>query len=152
MKKPGKLFYFYLISLGVLVLDQLVKFLIKKIEVGRDVVDWGFFSLTHVHNYGAGFSILEGQNWLFVLIALMFIFLIIFFYDRIEEDKLVQSGFALLLGGTVSNLIDRVSYGFVIDYLDFKVWPVFNIADSAITVGAVLVIIYYILKEKKKKK
>jgi len=111
----------------------------------------GFFSLTHAHNYGAGFSILQGQNWLFILIALIFIFSVILFYDKIEKGKLAQSGFGLLLGGTVSNLIDRISYGFVVDYLDFKVLPVFNIADSAITAGVALIIIYYLIKEKKKK-
>jgi len=152
MKKPGKIiFYFYLIAAITVVLDQLAKFFIKKIGLGKDLFDLGFFSLTNVHNHGAGFSILQGQNWLFVLIALIFIALITFFYDKIEKDRLVQSGFGLLLGGTVSNLIDRVSYGFVIDYFDFKFWPVFNIADSAITVGALLIIIYYLMQGKKKK-
>ena len=105
-----------------------------------------------MHNYGAGFSILQGQNRLFILTAIVFIALIIALYKKIEKNKTVQAGFALLLGGTAGNLIDRVSYGYVIDYLNFKIWPVFNIADSAITVGAVLVGIYYIIKEKKKTK
>lgn len=145
MKKLGR---FYFIVFLVLVFDQLVKFFVKKIELGKDLFDIGIFSFTHVHNYGAGFSILQGQNWLFISVALLFIFLIVLFYDKIEKDLMVQSGFALLLGGTVSNLIDRVSYGFVIDYFNFKIWPVFNIADSAITVGAVLVVIYYLKKKK----
>ena len=151
MKKAGRLIvYFYLIAVIALALDQAAKFFVKQIEVGKDFFDIRFFSLAHLNNYGAGFGILQGQNWLFILIAVIFIYLIIIYYEKIEKDILVQSGFALFLGGTASNLIDRLAYGFVVDYLDFKIWPVFNIADSAITVGAVLIVIYYLMKEKKK--
>lgn len=146
MKKPGKINYFYLIVFLVLILDQIVKFFIKKIELGKDVFDLGFFSLTHLNNYGAGFGILQDQTWIFIFAAVIFIFVFMLFYEKIEKDKLVQTGFALLLGGTISNLIDRLIHGFVIDYLNFKVWPVFNIADSAITVGAVIVVWYYAKK------
>ena len=153
MKKPGKAtYYFYLISLAVIVLDQTIKFFLKSTETGKDIFNIGFFSFTHVHNYGAGISILQGQNWLFISIAIAFIFLVIIFYEKIEKSIWVQTGFALLLGGTTSNLIDRISLGYVIDFFDFKIWPVFNIADSAISTGAAILIIYYLIKEKEKKK
>lgn len=147
MKKPGKQLYFSLIAAAVLILDQLVKFFVKKIELNKDVFDLGFFSFTHVNNYGAGFSLLQGYSWLFVIVGLVFVVLILFFYNKIDKDWISQIGFALLLGGAASNLIDRISYGYVIDYLNFKIWPVFNIADSAITVGAVLVIVYLICQK-----
>jgi signal peptidase II len=153
MKKPGRIaIYFYVIAALAVALDQTVKFFIKKFELGSDIADFGFFSLVHLNNYGAGFSIMQGKSWFFIVVALVFIFLIVLFYNRIEKKMLAQSGFALFLGGTISNLADRLSYGFVIDYFDFKIWPVFNIADSAITVGAVMIIIYYLKKEMKKKR
>jgi signal peptidase II len=153
MKKPGRIaIYFYVIAALAVALDQTVKFFIKKFELGSDIADFGFFSLVHLNNYGAGFSIMQGKSWFFIVVALVFIFLIALFYNRIEKKMLAQSGFALFLGGTISNLADRLSYGFVIDYFDFKIWPVFNIADSAITVGAVMIIIYYLKKEMKKKR
>jgi signal peptidase II len=154
MKKAGKTrFYLVFCSVAVLViiLDQLVKFFVEKTELAKEIFSIGFFSFTHVHNYGAGFSILQGYNWFFVAVALTFILLVTLFYRKIEKNILPQVGFALMLAGTFSNLVDRISYGFVIDYFDFRIWPVFNIADSAITIGVVLIFIYF-LKDFKKNK
>ena len=152
MKKHGKFIaYFYLITALVFLLDQAAKFFVRKYELGSKIADFGFFSIVNVNNYGAGFSIMQGKIWLFIMIALVFIFLVLLFYDRIEKNMVVQAGFALFLGGTISNLADRLLHGFVIDYFYLKFWPVFNIADSAITVGAMLVIFYYINKEIKKR-
>jgi signal peptidase II len=153
MKKAGKdksAVIFCLIAVSVIALDQLVKFFVGKTALGEKIFDTGFFSLTNLHNYGAGFSILQGYSWLFVAVALLMAALMIIFYDKIEKNILSQIGFALFLGGTLSNMFDRLRFGFVIDYLDFRIWPVFNIADSAITVGIAFIIIYYLFLEKKK--
>jgi signal peptidase II len=150
MKKLGKsnlCLVFYLTAFLVVALDQTVKFFAKKIELGKSIFDTGFFSFTHVNNYGAGFSILQGKVWLFIAIALAFIAVVISFYKKIGKNVFEQAGFSLMLGGTLSNVIDRLVYGYVIDFLDFKIWPVFNIADSAISIGVILIIIYYLKKK-----
>jgi signal peptidase II len=154
MKKAGKnksAVIFCLIAVSVIILDQLVKFFVEKTALGEKIFGIGFFSFTHLHNYGAGFSILQGYSWLFVAVALIMAALIILFYNKIGKNIMMQLGFALFLGGTLSNMFDRIRFGFVIDYLDFRIWPVFNIADSAITVGIAFIIIYYLFLEKSKK-
>ena len=82
----------------------------------------------------------------FIIIPVIAIVLLIFniYYYRQNNEALSHSyilGFSLILGGAIGNLIDRITYGYVIDFIDFRIWPVFNIADSAITIGAVIIII-----------
>lgn len=105
----------------------------------------GFFHLTHVANTGALFGLLAGlplpvRGLVFITVPLLAIALILFFQFRSREgDFLVQAGLALILGGALGNLYDRIRFGHVVDFLDFSVaghhWPAFNIADSCICVG-----------------
>jgi len=91
-----------------------------------------------VHNRGAAFGILKNQLFVFVIISLLAIALILYHLKDRKKSRLSSISLSLILGGAVGNLIDRLRFGFVIDFLDFRVWPVFNIADSAITIGVVL--------------
>ncbi len=100
----------------------------------------GVFHLTLVHNRGAAFGILKDQTPLFITTSCVAIFLI---WKNLKDCKalkisLYSVSLSLILAGAIGNLIDRVRFGYVIDFLDFRVWPVFNVADSAITIGAVL--------------
>ena len=100
--------------------------------------------MTMVHNTGIAFGFLKDQGLIFIVIPIVAIFLLIFniYYYRQNEKALNRVyivGFSLILGGAIGNLIDRIVYGHVIDFIDFRVWPVFNIADSAITIGAILI-------------
>ena len=96
---------------------------------------------TYVHNYGAGFSLFQNQTLLFIVFAVLVIAAILYYYNKITKNY-VLIGAALILSGAVGNLVDRLIFGYVIDFIDFRIWPMFNIADSAITIGAVLVMIY----------
>lgn len=96
-----------------------------------------FFHLTYLENTGAAFSILTGSNRLLTVISMVLLALIILFRERISEGKpIAEFGLLLVAGGALGNLYDRLAYGYVVDFLDFLVWPVFNAADSFITIGA----------------
>ena len=100
------------------------------------------FHLTLVLNRGAAFGILQGGTVLFIVLTLLAAALIIVHTFRSSAISLpVASSLGLILGGAAGNLVDRVRFGYVIDFLDFRVWPVFNIADSAITLGAGILIL-----------
>jgi signal peptidase II len=124
-------------------LDQLTKFILNNNLVLNSPypVIKGFFYLTLVHNRGAAFGILKNQLLLFILSSIFAIILIYFNLKKSRNKKkfsLNDLALGLILSGAIGNLIDRLFLGYVVDFLDFRVWPVFNIADSAITVGAIL--------------
>ena len=109
------------------------------------------FHITYVHNYGAGFGILQGQRMLLMLIAVIVIGLIVYYYRKIPEIKYVQISAMFLLGGTIANFVERAWSGYVIDFIQISIWPKFNVADSAIVLGG-LGLAYYFWKEDGKKK
>ncbi|CAM3063139.1 signal peptidase II [Vibrio diazotrophicus] len=109
-----------------------------------------FFNLLYVHNYGAAFSFLSDQagwqRWFFTAIAFVVTGLLAFWMRRLPaSDKWNNIAYALIIGGAVGNVFDRVVHGFVVDYLDFYWgnyhWPAFNLADSAICIGAAMIIL-----------
>jgi len=151
----------YLAALLVVFVDQATKYVIQAtipLYESLTVID-GFFSLTHVRNPGAAFGFLTQVSPAYrfaflVTVTLAVIVLIIFFLERNREaGAILNAALALVLGGAAGNLIDRVSQGEVIDFLDFYIgtwhWPAFNMADSAISVGAFLLIIDMVMRKKK---
>ncbi len=146
---------FYLILfLLVLVADQYTKLAITQdFFLGQSVpVLKGIFNLTYVQNTGGAFGIMRNSTNLFIVISIVVILFIIYFLIKEEKkDIYVQIIFSLVLGGAISNLIDRLRLGFVVDFIDFQVWPVFNIADAAITVGMVLLLIRILFNKEPKK-
>ncbi|NTU49240.1 MAG: signal peptidase II [Syntrophobacteraceae bacterium] len=138
---------------GILLLDQLSKLLIAStlpLHSLREVIP-GLFNLVHVRNPGAAFSILAGADaaWrqgLFVGLTLFVLAIILFAYGKVpQSDRWTRTAYSLITGGALGNLIDRVRMGEVIDFLDFYIgsvhWPAFNVADSAISAGAVMLVI-----------
>ena len=140
----------FVISLSIIASDQLTKWIIaKKMLVHQSYpVIRNIFHITLVHNRGAAFGILKNQVPFFIFTALVTIALLYTTLKKHTRFSLPGVSLALILGGAVGNLIDRLFLGYVIDFLDFRVWPVFNIADSAITIGALL-LAYSIFKESK---
>jgi len=140
----------------VLFLDQLSKHLAaKNLILNRSVpIIKGIFHLTLIHNRGAAFGILKNQAPLFIFISLFAIILIYFNLkkSRNKENIVFNISLALILGGALGNLIDRLFLGYVIDFLDFRIWPVFNVADSAITIGAILLGWSMLIQKEKGKK
>lgn len=129
---------------GVVALDQALKaILVRTLPLGASVALLPVLSLTHVHNPGVAFSLLP-QVPAFVPAAIVLALLVLLFRREGRgktHDTQVQRALALLAGGAMGNLIDRVRLGAVIDYLDLRVWPVFNLADVAVTTGAALLIL-----------
>lgn len=154
---------FWVITILGLVLDQLTKFWImvilpagtyhpyESIEVIGDV-----FYIVHVHNPGASWGILAGFSLGFALLAVVALGLIFYFRKTLELRKpFLQITFGLLCGGIVGNLIDRVAYGYVIDFIDIHLpgyrWPAFNVADSCICVGVGLYFIWVFFMQRQRK-
>ncbi|WNC67635.1 signal peptidase II [Thalassotalea nanhaiensis] len=139
------------LAIVMLILDQLTKQSVVALMDYRESINvLPFFNLTYVHNPGAAFSFLADQGgwqrWFFTAIAgVVSILLVVWMAKTPKQDKLIAISFALILSGAVGNLIDRMMFGYVIDFLDFYVgnkhWPAFNVADSAIFVGAGLMIL-----------
>lgn len=131
------------IGILVFIIDQLVKHLVvSTMHLGQSLpVIKGIFHITYVLNPGAAFGMLEHQRWFFILVALAAVLLGAAFYKKLQQESfLMRSGAELLLGGAVGNLADRIQSGLVVDFLDFRIWPVFNIADIAICAGAGILI------------
>jgi len=132
--------FFWIIVTIIVVLDQLVKFLVFTFKPNFKLSILKIHMLT---NTGAGFSILTGRTWLLSLISLIVIIGLIYYYKGIPKQKIPHVLFALFLGGTIGNFIDRVLRGYVIDFIDFGWWPAFNIADMALTLSMIGLILYY---------
>ena len=135
----------FLVAVSVLICDQIAKlFAVNLIPLGTSLpVIENFFHLTLVFNSGAAFGIFKSQVLFFITVGIAAIIFISFYIPRLKKDTvLVKIGFGSILGGILGNLIDRLRFGYVVDFLDFRIWPVFNIADSAITIGAVLIVIH----------
>ena len=129
---------YLLLALAVVLVDQLTKlYVVAHFDVGESVpVIQDFFHWTYILNPGAAFGMLEGSRWLFVLIALAVMVGIWYLRrDIAAYGPWCTYGAALFGGGAVGNLIDRARQGLVIDFFDFRIWPVFNVADIAICVG-----------------
>lgn len=142
--------YFSGIVFLIILADQLSKFYITNfLKVGESFyLIKGIFHLTYVQNTGAAFGIFSGRQTLFSILAFITIFIIIFSYRKIKSESfLINLGLAFILGGAIGNLLDRLTIGTVIDFLDFQIWPVFNLADSFICVGAGIVILAFLKRE-----
>ncbi len=103
------------------------------------------FHLTLVHNTGIAFGLFKNQGIIFIVISTLAIILFgAYLYRSRDDEKLHVSdvfAFSLIIGGAMGNLIDRLHLGYVIDFIDFRVWPVFNLADTAITIGTIIILI-----------
>ena len=129
----------FLVVPAILLLDQCSKFFIsRKIALSQSVpLIKGILYLTLVHNRGAAFGVLKGQVPFFILASFVAVILIVLNFRK-ERRFIYTLSLGLILAGAIGNLIDRLCFGYVIDFIDLRVWPVFNVADSSITVGAVL--------------
>ena len=142
MKKIG------IISLIVIIIDRILKVLVTNnfvFNVRNKIID-GFFYITNCHNEGAAFSLFSGNVLFLIFITLIVLFLIYRTINKENVNKIGILAYGLLLGGILGNLYDRIFYGYVIDYLDFVIFKfnfaIFNLADAAIVIGAILLIVF----------
>ena len=152
---------YYGIALVIIALDQWTKWLVvKNMELGERiaVLDPYLGWLSH-RNRGAAWGMLEGQMWLFAIITVAVIAGILWYFHKHAIGKpLFQISLMFLLGGAIGNFIDRMLRGEVVDFVDVLIpvinydFPIFNVADAALTVGVVLMILFIIIDEKQEKK
>jgi len=138
----------------VVVVDRITKYLVDAHLAGRLPVKVvpGVLQLTHTTNTGGAFGLSSGTPWVFGIASIAIAVVIVATAGRVTTD-LQGVGFGLVLGGAVGNLIDRLVGGInfsgkVVDFIDFRVWPVFNLADSAVVVGMILLIVGYAKKDR----
>ena len=143
----------YIIAFFFLIVDLISKqVIVKLLEEGKPFgIINNFFYLTYTKNMGAAWSILENQRILLLIITVIVLFLINRVINKEELSKLECFSFGMIIGGIVGNLFDRIFFGYVIDFLDFKLfgynYPIFNLADSFIVIGIILMVIISIRKE-----
>ena len=150
------MYIYFLISLIVVFIDWVTKFIIHQtLSLGQSIHILPFFNIVYVRNNGISFSLLtEAGPWILTTMACLISVVVCYFLIK-EKSKFSKVCFALILGGAVGNIIDRICLGSVIDFLDFYIndwhWPAFNIADSAICIGVALLICQSIFMKKEKK-
>lgn len=130
-------------SLCIIIIDQLSKYFIKEsLSLYESIpIIKNFLHITYVQNTGAAFSILQGKTLFFSIISILIIILIVYgVFKAPVTKKSHRYVLSAIVGGAIGNLIDRIRFGYVIDFIDFRVWPVFNIADCAIVIGVILLI------------
>ena len=137
---------FFLTALLIAAADQLIKLWIRSnLAIGESLPEAGFFRITHIHNTGAAFGLFQGQSFALIMVSFVGVVVILvyvlFFYRRfpLPNNTLGRIALGLILGGTVGNLIDRLYFGYVTDFIYVgNWWPAFNIADSAVVVGVII--------------
>lgn len=135
------------LSTLVIVVDQATKYWIQsRMAYGESApVIREVFHITYILNPGAAFGILENKTWFFIAVALALLAGVAYLYPRMPANQpMVKLGAGLLVGGAIGNLIDRVRIGYVVDFFDFRIWPIFNVADICIVCG-VACLAYYLL-------
>ncbi len=133
--------------LGTIILDRFSKIFFSNLLDVNDslILIKNVFHFTLVHNTGIAFGLFKDQGFVFFIIPVVLTGLLIYniyYYKHADQlSRIYIAAFSLILGGAIGNLIDRITLGYVIDFIDFRVWPVFNIADSAITIGAAIILL-----------
>ena len=138
---------------GGVIVDQLTKWLAVCFLMGKDsfVLIPSVFRFTYVENDGAAFGMLDDHRWVFMVISTVAIVgILVFLWKFAPDSKWVKLGLALIVGGGIGNMIDRVALGYVVDFLDFcafpKLWPwVFNVADAFVCVGGGIVFVWCVV-------
>jgi len=147
--------YYYLLALVIIALDQITKaIIVNKMELGESIqVIENFLYITSHRNPGAAWGILAGKMWFFYIVTVVVIIALVFYIQKMAKTHmLVGVALALMLGGAIGNFIDRILHQEVVDFIDTYIFgynfPIFNVADSALTVGVALLIIYMLFEEK----
>lgn len=146
---PGMVKKYYLVflfAIAALTLDQVTKnVVLAKMQPHESIpVIQSIFHLTYAQNTGTAFSFIQDVNLILILISSCIILGILYTLPKVPaKEKFTHIALGLLLGGAMGNLLDRIFLGFVVDFLDFRIWPIFNAADSAISISLVMLVILY---------
>lgn len=141
----------------VLIIDQLSKAVISsKLSVGQSIpIIKDVLHITFIRNTGAAFGLFKDSTYFFIAVSVVAVFIIVaILFKAVISGKFYQNftfnfGLILIMSGAIGNLIDRINLRYVIDFIDVRIWPIFNFADISITIGTSLLIIYFALFDKK---
>lgn len=139
-QRHNSMVLFSSVSLLVLIIDQLTKYVVSILQPQLNLK---ILLIHYVQNTGAGFGILRDQANILTFISLAVALAMIFMYKHIPKERVPQVLFAVFLGGVVGNLLDRLFRGYVVDFIDLNFWPTFNVADAAISLAAVGLVVYF---------
>lgn len=148
---------YYIIAVTVIALDQMTKWLVvQRMNLGESIpIIEGFLSITSHRNRGAAFGILQGQMWLFFIITILVVVGIVYYLQKQVKYPGTGVAFGLILGGAIGNFIDRLVKGEVVDFIDVYIvnydFPIFNVADSALVIGVILLMLFTLKEEQMKK-
>ncbi|RPA65023.1 signal peptidase II [Aerococcus agrisoli] len=151
------MFLYYILIAIIVGIDQLVKnWTVANLNLleAKEVIP-GFFSLFYLQNDGAAWGIFSGQMWLFYLITLVVVGVLVYMLHKEgKESRLLSVGLSFMIGGALGNFIDRLHLSYVVDMfkLDFINFPIFNVADVALTIGVILMLIYMLVTPEEKMK
>lgn len=137
----------YMIASFVVLLDFFTKHLVRTFD--PDIALLPFFSITYITNTGTAFGLFKGNNLLFIFLTILILGVLIYYSSRMPNTLLFNIGFGLVIGGAIGNLIDRILFQSVTDFINFHFWPAFNVADASITVSIVILIIALIRVDQK---
>ncbi len=145
---------FWLIILIIVLLDRITKYYIISRFSFNDIfpVIKNVFFINVLQNTGAGFGLLQGSTPLLIWLSIIVLGVILYFYERFSRNRSYLICFGLIAGGIIGNLIDRYAYGFVLDFIDVRIWPVFNIADASMTIGLLWLLALAICSSKRNSK
>lgn len=159
MKEVRK-YYFFVISLFVIILDYITKKLIvNNLDLGEQIsVIGNFFLITSHRNRGAAFGILQDQRIFFIIITIAILAGIVWYFNSVRKSAraILLIGLTLVFGGAIGNFVDRVRFGEVVDFVQLNfgtyTFPIFNVADSAIVIGVILIILDTLIEIRKEQK
>jgi len=146
VKKISSLLFIFL-TIILIAIDQLTKLLARSYLAHPIPLIKNLFQLAFAKNTGIAFGFFEGANSIIVWLYLVVLGLIIFFYGRFPNERFSRIMLAFIIAGVIGNFIDRIVFGYVTDFLDFRIWPVFNIADIYLCAGVVGIIAKEILRK-----
>ena len=141
---------FYVLTIAVIICDQLTKYVVREtIPLYETFIQVGIFSIVHGQNTGSAFGLFAGFTNFLIIASLIGLALILYFFVKQASANLfVRIAVGLIVGGAVGNLIDRVKDGFVVDFISVGWWPAFNVADSAISIGMTVMLLFMIFGNK----
>lgn len=134
--------YFWITAVITVLFDQGTKYFIKNNMALYESIPIipNIFHITYIENPGAAFGLLANQRVFFIIITIIILCGVVYFYTKLKEKKIFLTiALGMVVGGAIGNLIDRLRMGTVTDFFDFRIWPVFNIADSAIVIGMIYI-------------
>jgi len=137
------------IGIALVIIDQIFKYMVNiNMSLGQSYpLIKDFLAITYVKNTGIAFGLFKNNNLFMILVISLIIIILLYFYNK-EKNKVfsLKIAITMLISGVVGNLIDRIYYGFIVDYIDFSFWPAFNLADSLIVIGSITLAVYLIFQ------